>query len=258
MPIWYVAGHYSQGRPHSTRPGALSPVSGVGRSARDAVLPSLDVSKPQLAREHRSPGVRAGANGSFVVPVHKRLLTQPSGASAIQLSIQLHEIPVPERRYVADAVGVETRGENVRFLFGQKALDSERLRSIVVVSVFPDPIHNFLRTCDVTPEGVQGNFLSGLTDFLSRNEIAPTPPQTFREEPAQAVALTSNLISVTYVGREAELDFFHLAPNALRKVNKDSEVAVDPIVRIDLATSALAGILLRLVELEPSLPGETR
>jgi hypothetical protein len=206
----------------------------------------------QLSKESRSgpSSVRAGANGTFIVPILKRVLAQPSGATGIQISVDVNEIPVPERRYVAEVVGIDRKGETVRMLFAQTGLNSEKLRSLVIVSVFPDAVRNLLKSCD--------GFLPTLSEFLERNGVQPAPLQTFREEPAQTVALVSNMVAITYVGREAELDFFHLAPNALRKVNEQSEVAVDPIVRVDLATSALAPLLKRLVELEPELPPEVK
>jgi hypothetical protein len=168
----------------------------------------------------------------------------------LQLSIDVGNIPVPERRYVADLVGLQRDDDVVRFMFGQASVVADRVRSLVIVSVFTDSIRNLIKSL--------GPFLPALREVIDRNAIRQGTLHTFRDEPPQTVALVANLVAITFSGREGELDFFHLGPNALRKVNSGNEVAVDPIVRIDVATSSVAALVARLVELEPELPPEIK
>jgi hypothetical protein len=203
--------------------------------------------KGQLANEPRP--ARAGHNGAFIVPVERRAIPMPSGTTSTQFSINVGEIPLPERRYVAELIGLDRKGDAVRLMFGQASLMSEKVRSLVIVSLSTDAVRNLLNSSE--------QFLPAFRGFIERNELARGTLHTFSEEPPQTVALVANLVAVTFAGREAELDFFHLAPNSLRKV-AGGEVSVDPVVRIDLATSLLAPLIEQLVTWGPELPPETK
>jgi hypothetical protein len=190
------------------------------------------------------------SSGEILVPVQKRIVAQPDGTTATEVTVDLQDIPIPERRYVAELVALDFRNETVRFMFAQAAVATEQLRSLVVVHVFPEPTRKLL-------EG-SADFRRNLGDFLERNAIPVRSLHEVAEEPTQTVALTANMMSVTFAGREAEWDFFHLPPSAVRKLSERNDVVVDPVVRIDLTTSMAAAILRGLETLQSRLPAEAK
>jgi hypothetical protein len=175
----------------------------------------------------------------------------PDGTTTTEISVDFQGMPIPERRYVADVAWVDFGNEVVRFMFGQRAINgSDQLRSLVLVKVYPEPARGLIER--------SAPFIRNIKDFLARNNIPVHEVQQLVEEPAQTVALTANMMSITFAGREAEWDFFHLPPSGMRKLSERSDIVVDPVVRIDLATSSLAAIINRLEQLVPELPEEAK
>jgi hypothetical protein len=174
----------------------------------------------------------------------------PDGTTSTEVTVDLTEIPIPERRYVADTAWVDYRNEFVRFMFAQREISGEKLRSVVMVNVYPEPARQIVTR--------SAQFISNIHSFLDRNGIPIRPMHKLADEPAQTVALSANMISVTFAGREAEWDFFHLPPSGMKKLAERTDVVVDAVVRIDLATSLVAGIIQALEGLLPELPQEVR
>jgi len=198
-------------------------------------------------RSSSSPG---RASGEVHVPIRRRDVPQADGTTTTEISLDLREVPIPERRYVADTAWVDYQNEFVRFMFAQRAISGEKLRSVVIVNVYPEPARQIVTSSD--------EFISNIHKFMEKNGIAARKMVALTEEPAQTVALTSNMMSVTFAGREAEWDFFHLPPSGMKKIGERSDLVVDAVVRIDLATSMVAGILEALGQLLPDLPQEAR
>ena len=200
------------------------------------------------------PMVRINARGEHVVSVIKRTSPNPDGTSTVEAQITLDNIPVPDRRYSADVVFVnyEGDGEAVQLGFGQKALGTEgKLRSVVAVKIYPDHIRKFLLTTDT--------FVPRLYDFIERSKAAIPDLQRLTQEPAHVVSLVANIIAVGYTAREAVIDLYHFNALALHKLNEGSDqLAVDPVLRVDLPTTLLAGLVRTLNNLGTSFPPETK
>ncbi len=173
----------------------------------------------------------------------------PDGTSQIVASLQPSELLVPDRRYTADVASVNMARGAIRLLFGQVGLSGE-LRSLLIVGMYPENIRAFLEMCK--------EFIPSLVNFLSRNDMSLEPLETFENEPAQTVSLAASVIASAYAGSGGVLDFYHISPMSLHKLTRRDEVAVDPIVRVDVATSLLASLILRLAELGTTLPPEPK
>jgi hypothetical protein len=212
----------------------------MGKGARDKMIRIPRPATPTPGR----------ASGEIHVPLQRRNVPQPDGTTTTEVSIDLNEAPIPERRYVADAAWVDQRDDIIRFIFGQRALTGEKLRSVVVVNVYPEVIRGLM--------GRSAEFLQKIHEFLERNSLSAPANGSLPEEPAQTVALSANMMSITFAGREAEWDFFHLPPSGMRKIADSADLVVDPVVRIDLATRLVAGILQALERLLPALPQEAK
>ncbi len=187
----------------------------------------------------------------FLVPVQKRALADTLGQTQVELSIDLNNAPVPQRRYHAKVAQVVANGDSISLLFGQLRVgQGRRLRSLIDVSMTPDAVRQFMSTC------VQFHPL--MHDFLQKNGIERTSLAEIDEEPEHTVSMVVNLVAAAMSGREAVMDMYHMSAFSLREVRDTDQIGVDPVVRIDLSTALLAGLLDRLGELAHTFPGETR
>ncbi len=169
----------------------------------------------------------------------KKFLPQPDGSTLTQIQVELTKLPAPDRNYVADAVGVRATEAGFRLLFAQEKASGE-LRSLLIVNVAPESMRTFRDSC--------GTFWPGLDEFLKRNQVESGSLIVDSVEPPQVVVLRANLIAASYSGREAELQFFHLAPFSVHKMRiANEDPAIDAVVRIDLSTTKLHGMLQALM-----------
>jgi len=196
-----------------------------------------------LLRTHKADG--------YVLTVQKRLLPQTSGTTSLELMLPLDEAPVPQRRYHADIAQVSLdNGSGVRLLFGQKRVGGKGLRSLIVVNMTPEGVRGFLHSCE--------EFAPLLLKFLERNGIPTTPLFEVDDEPEQTVSLVVNLVAAAQAGREVVLDMYHMSAWSLREVRERGEVAVDPVVRVDLSAALAAAVLVELHKVQGSLPEDVR
>jgi hypothetical protein len=188
--------------------------------------------------------------GESTVPVMKQIIPAPDGSTQVAVSIKFDDVPVPDRRYVADQGTIIFDGTVVRIAFGQKRLVSDELRSLVVVSISPDPLGRFLESCQT--------FLPDLEKFIVNNQIVKPDLIKLKKEPEQTVAVASNIITAARSGREATIDFYHTSAISAHAMSTRDRLAIDSILRVDLSIGLLASILDNLVELRDQLPGEAK
>lgn len=194
---------------------------------------------------------RVNTRGEHVISVVKRLTPASDGSTTIEAQITLDQAPIPDRRYSADAlyVNYDGDGEAVSLLFAQRSLGGPKLRSLVALKVYPDHVRKFLETTGV--------FSPQLETYLA-NTGAQVPDLTrLNEEPEHVVSLVSNLVAAGFSARESVMDFYHFNALSLRKLNTSSDLAIDPVVRIDLPTTLLAALVRTLSRLVSQLPPET-
>lgn len=188
--------------------------------------------------------------GEIVVPVTKRIVPNVDGTSVVEASLNLQNAPVPDRRYVADCAWAAQRGDSVRLFFGQYNLAETGLNSLVSLRVYPEAFRQFMKNSE--------KFLESMTTFLQRNDITLVTTEPTQEEPKQTVSLVTNLIAASFAGRESVLDFYHVSPAAIMKLAQRSDVVLDPVVRVDLGTSLLGGLIGSFRRISDSLPPEAK
>jgi hypothetical protein len=124
-------------------------------------------------------------------------------------------------------------------LFGQDRVTGDGWRSLVIVQMSNRSASRFLGSL-LHPENT---FLEikkttiekfGVEDLL--NSFSE-PPQ------GQAIALAANLPAIAVTDNETCLDFYQASPFALTNVVKNQELALEPVVRIDIRTSLFLGLL---------------
>jgi hypothetical protein len=182
--------------------------------------------------------------------VERRLVPQSDGSTVTHVTVDIGTLPVPERSYVADLVGVEIRSDQARLLFAQEKLGAGKgLRSVVIVSMYHDAVEAFFGSMKAT------NFDEQLEEFLGKSSIVRppllVPPD---DEPAHVVSVRANLVAASFSGPAAEMQFFHLAPMAIHRLaRKSDEQSVEPVVRVDLSAAMLSSIITRLQDPTVSL-----
>ncbi|MBK6465286.1 MAG: hypothetical protein IPF92_30420 [Myxococcales bacterium] len=194
--------------------------------------------------------VRVNARGEYIASVTKRTTPGTNGTTTIEAQISLDQIPVPDRRYAADVayLNYDGDGEAVQIAFGQRAVASSTLRSAVVVKVYPDHVRKFLAGNDT--------FRPQLFGYLARAKATVPPMGRLCEEPGHVVSLVANILSVGYTAREAVVDLYHYNALALAKLNTGSDLAIEPVLRVDLPTTVLAALVGALNTLSAELPPE--
>lgn len=158
------------------------------------------------------------------------------GTSVATFGFDPSRAPVPDRKYTADACSMlESRG-TIKLLFAQEKIDGSGWRSVLVVQLSREATGRFLAMLDA----IQGPSLAEIAEAAKIGcEALVTKPS----EPEQAIALSANLAVVALSGHEACLDFYQASPFAIGAVLKSKKLAVDPVVRVDLRSSLLFGLI---------------
>lgn len=184
------------------------------------------------------------------MPVQRRMVPSTDGTSAVELTINLEEAPVPERRYYGELGSATRQGEKVRLVFGQQKLGVQELRSAVVILLSSDAVQHFLKTIDT--------FQPNINAFVARNEITPEPLVNLLSEPDQTIVVAGNFLAMAFHGREACIDVYQISAWAIRAVAATNSIAIDPIVRIDTSTALMKSVIDNLIGLAKELPPEAR
>jgi hypothetical protein len=186
------------------------------------------------------------------LPVSRRVTAQPGGTSLVELSIDLQNAPVPERRYCADAVLVRRTADAVQVIFGQTKVAVSHLQSMVVIKMSFDATRSLL--------GTFADFSPRLRTFVETNSVHKSDTlQIPEEEPSQTVVMSANIAAIAYVGREGCIDFYHASPFAFRALGPDgTQLPIDPVVRVEVATGSLLSMVEQLEILQDELPEAIR
>ena len=123
-------------------------------------------------------------------------------------------------------------------VFAQRKLGGgNKLRSLISIRVPPEGVRRLVQS-------IEPPFITSIRAIAERNGIEGQPFCAIDEEPAQAVALTANLVSIAYSGYEAEMNLFSFSPMAAHQLKFGAEPCIEPVARVDMN----AHMLLTLVE----------
>jgi len=198
----------------------------------------------QLTTIPRLPRPGEGA----VVEVARRQVSKPDGSTGLELGIDLSLAPVPERRYVADVAGLTYEDDVLQMFFGQRKITKAgTLRSLIVIQMTSTASRQFIKTLV--------GFEPGFRKWLNENGIG-RQLTSIEEEPEQTVTLFANMIGLAFAGREACLDYYHASPFSLHQVQQNKKMAVEPVVRVILASGLLLPMIDKLHDFETMFPKE--
>jgi hypothetical protein len=180
-----------------------------------------------------------------ILEVGRKMVPHPDGTAGFQISLDLLNAPVPERRYVADGVNLTHSNGFVHLVFWQKKITGNEARSMVVLSLTSFAVLQYLQNAEAQIDQLEKT--TGKLKIEGSLEKLP-------EEPAQTVCLAANIIATGWSGREACMDFYHASPFVFGMLANNGKFAAEPIVRVSLSTGVLLALFRQLELLKPSFP----
>ncbi len=204
---------------------------------------------PQIAKSSRQASAAAYRSGEGVlVDMEVTPVTSVNGQTGSVLRGDLTNLPVPDRHYSADTCFLRYMFETVYIMFAQARMDAPAdLRNLLVVKMTPASIKSYL---DALSQSTGKNF-EAIAELLSI-QVEDLPE--FHTEPQESIRLNASFILAGVSGREGCLDFYYASPFSKSAVAVHKKLALDPVVRVDLRTSLVAGLNRGLVQLLHSLP----
>lgn len=201
------------------------------------------MSKHQTALAPVKVHVRPGEGA--ILEIARKMVPRPDGTAGFQISLDLGNAPVPERRYVTDAANVVYSNGSVHLIFWQRKINVNEARSMVILSFTSHAILQYLQNGEEQ--------FAELEKTASKQKIEGSLEQ-LPDEPAQTVCLAANLAATGWAGREACMDFYHASPFVIGMLPKNGKFAAEPIVRVSLSTGVLLALFQQLKSLKPAFP----
>lgn len=159
-----------------------------------------------------------------------------SDSDTLTIALDAQSLPVPDRKYSCDAAQVIADDFSVRLLLGQRQPVGSGLLSMLVVTLAPESVGQFLGS-------LRGEFVDNAAKYVSGHH-GRVALSTFTENAQQSVVLTSSYIVAGYTGLSSCLDFYFASPFSVQQMAALKKLALEPVVRVNLST----GLLLSLID----------
>lgn len=162
------------------------------------------------------------------------------GSAEMILEMDIGSAQVPDRRYHADTACVVEDADGIQIMFGQRKVGAanDGLRSLIVIHVSPDALGNWVH-------GAMALYAQ-LSEIRSKAAFPAVEFMDPLDEPAQTVAFAANLMVSAFAGNEATMDFYHASSFAFDVAKRSSEMPVEPIVRVTLASRLMLAVFERM------------
>jgi hypothetical protein len=171
------------------------------------------------------------------------------GVSSLTLGIRMDSAPVPDRRYVADIYAVHPTPGGYRFMFAQEKLGGKELRSLVLVQMSLNATAQlFSSLIDMKTPSI--GELGALFGSVSEG------PANISQEPEQTVSMKANVATVAVSNGDTAMDFYQISPFAFHAANRGGKIQMNAVVRIELRTGQLEGLVKELGSFNMPTPAE--
>jgi hypothetical protein len=174
---------------------------------------------------------------------------QSDGAASVKLGVNIDSAPAPDRRYVADVYALRPAPGGYLFLFAQEKLGGGELRSLVLLQMSADGMQQLFGSL----KAMKG---PSLREIGAMHHSKPEAATNIAQEPEQTVSMKANLVTVAVSNGDAALDFYQISPFALHAATKGGRIQVNPVVRIEIRTGQLQGMVDLMEELKVPLETE--
>lgn len=162
--------------------------------------------------------------------------------------MDLGALPVPDRRFACDAVGLKMLHSEVQLFFAQSKPIGDGWLSLLVLNMGFEAVTQFLRSA---PENFSENF------FRIYNGRAKADVTDFKQAADQTVVLAASIVLAGYAGTNGCMDFYYASPFSQQQVATVRKLSVEPVVRVNLASPLVFAIMDSLREAEKQFPKTT-
>jgi hypothetical protein len=145
-------------------------------------------------------------------------------------------LPVPDRRYSADTCTVVAKTDWIKILFGQEKVAGDGLRNLLVINMSPDYAAGVVNMADQIKE-------PSLAQIWEKVEIAAEQSELPASEPENTVSLNAAMALIAVDKHISCVDFMQISAFAKHAAKGSSQIALDPVVRIEFKSSLLHGLV---------------
>lgn len=190
--------------------------------------------------------IRSGAFEVGQGPVRMRVTKTGPQESTIEIRVEYDKAEVPSRAYYADFSDVIRGRAGISLIFGKLKPGTSVLRNKVEI-VFPEElfVRQLWKSSRALHEKARGEFekrpLQPIEDFTDTDLV-----QAFR----------ANNVMMMGATEESLFDFYHIAPTDVHYafLKKKTEIPLDPVIRIVLATRLVFEFLEKCRTIAEQLP----
>ena len=168
------------------------------------------------------------------------------GTGLTAVGMDLSNAEGPARQYACEVASVVHVAYEIRFLFGQILLGSDELDSVLVVRM------NQMAARQLS-DSIVAMGKPTLTDIAKTMDVTAIPLTAITVAPRTMVMVVANIGSVALSGLETCVDFYYATPFAIRNAEKSRQLALDPVVRVDIPTALFLSIASTLAELTKNM-----
>lgn len=147
------------------------------------------------------------------LPLRRQSTVSPVASNTVHeqtLTVQMSDLPIPQRSFHAETLGITKRNNIIRLCFGQFRFGSEdTLKHVVCIDLTSEKIR-------AVNNSFTGSFLQSLALARSRAGSQIPFPTPSAQTDVNSVCYTAQLIRfvVTHEG-EGAIDFYQVPPNVL-------------------------------------------
>jgi hypothetical protein len=170
-----------------------------------------------------------------------------AGQKSVYTTLDITGVPVPDKKYVADVYGVTHAGQAIKLYFGQSPVPGGDLHTLLVINMSMQSVQNCVSVIDQVKE-------PSFDEIRDRENVSPAPIMEIKQIPAQTVTLSATLAISAMSGQDAAMDFLKSSAFAIAVAAKTSELAVDPVVRVEMSSEIFIGLVNELRRVVSTAP----
>lgn len=159
-----------------------------------------------------------------------------SDSETTTVRLEASGLPVPDRKFSCDAMQVTSTNVGARLLLAQRLPVGEGLLSMLVVTMAPEAVEQFLRSIDEA-------FVQQARGYVEAHK-GSEEEVVFTTNAAQSVVVNCSYVLAGYTGLAACMDLYNQSPFSVQSMFAAKKVAMDPVVRVNFST----GLLVALVD----------
>ena len=159
--------------------------------------------------------------------------------------MDLGNLPVPDRRFACDAVGIKVLTSEVQLFFAQSKPIGDGLLSLLVLNMAFEAVGQFLHSA---PLEFAEQFHKA---FPGHPEVTTTD---FQHPADQTVVLAAGIVLAGYTGTNGCMDFYYASPFSQQQIATMRRLSVESVVRVNLAAPLMFAIIKALRDAETRFP----